>query len=159
MFKLSHSSIVISFWLSWTLKFKVLFVVFFRVPFVLRIHNINTPTHHGSCFNSIVGSWEFWLEVFLFTNEWIITRWTPLHKTTLVILVWWEINNPVLTGVSIYWMTMNMLSLWHVDSSNSVSHNSRIRLEMTINRCTTTTWNTVLLSSSETNSIFISHET
>ena len=145
--------------MGWAFIFKVLFVIFFRVPFVLRIQNINSPTHHGCCFNSIVGSWEFWLEVFLFRVKWIITRRTPLHKTTLVMTVWWEVNNPILTGVSIYWMAMNMLSLWHVDSSNSISHNSRVRLEMTVNCCTTTTWNSMLLSSSETNSIFISHET
>ena len=150
----SYSIVIgLSDWL--TLILEVFGVVLLGVPLVIWIRDIKAPAHHLTVSNSWICRREFYLKVI---SLWVksILRWrTPLHQATFEGVLSWEINNPILTKHFVLWVAMNVLPLWHVNSSNSVLELSKVSLEIRRHSGTSTAEDTWLWPLSETDFVWV----
>jgi len=113
-------SIIIGLWFSWSLKLIVITIVFIFMPNVIWIHNVDSPTHTNSVIYCSINWWESLMNILTFRIEWVTWSSAPLHQWTLICWGLFKINSPVISCGFIKWMLMNMLHLWHINSSNFI---------------------------------------
>ena len=139
-------SIIVSFNFWFPLIFEVISIILLCMPFVIWIWNIKTPTHHLAVSNCWVSRWELYLQVVSLRIERILRWRSPLHQGTFESVLGWEIDNPIFAKHFILRVTMNVLLLRHVNSSNSVLELSPVSCGIRLN-CSTSTAEIAYLSS------------
>ena len=93
-------------------------VVLLGVPSIIRVQHVVAPAHHFSVMNCIYQC----AEVRLLVCELVMSCTFPSHEGALVHTPTAEVNCPSIAIVTFArWMTVKMLTLAHVDTSDLVT--------------------------------------